>query len=181
MFARWLALLVLAGVVLVITPVAMLFVLPLASSTSTPVLPRWLAWFNTPDDPGPAQGMYEPQVRAVYDRFGWAAKTWYWLGVRNQMNGLFYALAPTAARGQPIWSSSPHYPQTKGPFLAGKWLATACINDRWYFEFAAVWPWSATKCGQFRMGWKLEPLIGSTGPVMFCLEFRPYITRDSVT
>ena len=181
MIVRWFGLFLLAMVVAVTTPFTMLFVLAFARANRNPILPAWLAWFNTPDDPGCDQGLYEPQVLAVYKAWGWAAKTWYWLGVRNQMNGLFAAIATQAPRSQTFWSSSPHYPQTKGPFLAGKWLGTALIDDRWYFEFAAVWAWSATKCGQFRIGWKLEPLMGQAGPVMFCLELRPYITRDSVT
>jgi hypothetical protein len=88
----WFALFLLNMTVLPTAPIAMLLALPFARRTGDSVLPGWLAWLNTPDDPGPMQGMYEPQVAAVRERFGWLVKTWYWLGIRNQCYGLFAAL-----------------------------------------------------------------------------------------
>jgi len=43
----------------------------------------------------PIKGKYEQQVKDVFDDWGWYIKTWYWLGVRNQMYTLFNWLAPT--------------------------------------------------------------------------------------
>lgn len=89
---RWLGLLLLSILALA-APIPLLLALPFARRQTSPILPRWLAWLNTPDDPGPSQGMYEPQVLAVYNRFGWYVKTWYWLGWRNQLYGLFASLS----------------------------------------------------------------------------------------
>jgi hypothetical protein len=90
---RWLALFALNLVVLVVAPIAVALLLPFAySGDRFNILRPWALWLNTPDDPGSDQGMYEPAVAQVAARFGWWAKTWYWLGWRNQCYGLFAAL-----------------------------------------------------------------------------------------
>jgi hypothetical protein len=53
----WFALFLLNLAVLPTAPIAMLLALPFARRTGESVLPGWLAWLNTPDDPGPMQGM----------------------------------------------------------------------------------------------------------------------------
>jgi hypothetical protein len=105
-FVPWQAI---AALSCVSAPMLMLLALPFARRTGETVLPGWLAWLNTPDDPGPMQGMYESQVKlvekdaediaaivdkvtSIQKRFGWYVKTWYWLGIRNQCYGLFAAL-----------------------------------------------------------------------------------------
>lgn len=53
------------------------FVVPFADKYSGR-LPRGFRWLETPDDPLPG-GQYEPQVRKVYDRFGFYVGSVYWL------------------------------------------------------------------------------------------------------
>lgn len=53
-------------------------------------LPWWAAWFETFDERLPG-GMYEPTVRAVYDRFGRYWCSVYWLN-RNAMFGMTKAI-----------------------------------------------------------------------------------------
>jgi hypothetical protein len=102
---RWISLLLLDLAMLVATPVLVLLALPFIREDYNNILPSWLQWLNTPDDRGADQGMYEPQVYAVYRHFGLAAKTWYWLGIRNQCNGLFSVLCPRYD-GSPIVTST---------------------------------------------------------------------------
>jgi hypothetical protein len=182
-FARWLGLFLLSLLATASAPFLVLFTLPFCREDFNNVLPSWLQWFNTPDDRGVDQGMYEHQVYLIYHRFGWVVKTWYWLGVRNQLNGLFAVLAPTTGPGKFSWftANAAPYPRTKSPFTPGRWLMTALIDGRGYFEFDWVWKWSATHCGIFRAGWKLEPLTHAPGPVMFLLQLKPWLTIDSTT
>lgn len=97
----------LAGILLIVisllAPVIMLLVLPfirwddkptLGSYGDNPVirgsLPRWLRWLETPDERLPG-GLYEPTVRAMYDKWGQWVTSWYWLGIRNTVMGLAVA------------------------------------------------------------------------------------------
>lgn len=54
-------------------------------------LPRWLAWFETPDERLPG-GLYEPTVEKVYVVWGKWVCTYYWLGLRNRAFGLARAI-----------------------------------------------------------------------------------------
>jgi hypothetical protein len=91
---RWILLLFLTIVVFLTTPFMVLMVVPFLQKSLENVLPKNLQFLNTYDDLGMNQGMYEPQVKWVYDYFGWYVKTWYWLGLRNQCYTLFNWLAP---------------------------------------------------------------------------------------
>jgi hypothetical protein len=50
-------------------------------------LPKWLSWFQTPDERFPG-GMYEPAVHAMLLSRGKIVTSWYWAGYRNQMMGM---------------------------------------------------------------------------------------------
>jgi hypothetical protein len=154
----------------------MLLALPFARKSGATTLPAALSWLNTPDDPSPAQGMYEPQVAWVSEHLGWYVKTWYWLGLRNQLNGLFSALAPISAVGDATTASGP-YPSTKSPFRAGTGFYTIRHNGNRYFEFKAVGQWSTVKCWQFGIGWKVNAILGLPGqPIMFLFQIKPLVT-----
>lgn len=153
-------------------------------AAAAPVLPRWLAWFNTPDDPGSTQGQYEPQVKGWLLKYGWRVKTYLWLGWRNQMLGLFRG--PLAARGTPTYRSSARpFPRSKGPYTPGVWWATARIGSRVYFELDACWGWPWTShCANPRMGWRVQDVMAKPGEQRLVFLFQPlrlWITRDSVT
>jgi len=119
----WVGQLLLTIAVAITTPITTLLILPLAKQNGYNIFPPWLQWFNTYDDTGENQGLYETQVYSWFtlpttfgqwllsvlpswfprpstpkisllQTIGWYLKTWYWLGIRNQMYGLFYTLAP---------------------------------------------------------------------------------------
>lgn len=54
-------------------------------------LPRWARWWETPDERLPG-GLYERTVERVWRRYGRYVCSVYWLGVRNRMYGLSFAL-----------------------------------------------------------------------------------------
>lgn len=72
------------------------------------VLPKWLYWFNTPDEDG--WPMYEPTVAKLYKKFGWRFTLWYNLGLRNQAQGLLWT------RGKEVeeWFRKEHKVHLKG-------------------------------------------------------------------
>lgn len=142
-------------------------------------MPLLLRFLETYDDLGPDQGMYEPKVKMIYDRFGWRAKQWYWLGIRNQCYTLFFWMAPVidyygvarythaGSRGDPHWNA----------FI--EQFGTV------HFEFGWSWRYSATKGGSFGFGWKIFSvdrfLTGDkTGTdkdrPLFYLQVKPYST-----
>ena len=168
----WPFLLVLDLAAFILAPILVTVTLPFWAwrRTVNPLMPPWLAWLNTPDDPTGAQGTYEPAVRAIEANFGWTVKTIYWLGVRNTFGGMWKALArPGPELGEwPVYG----FVQTKGPYRAGVWLGWSA--SAW--EFDAVWPWTSTKCGNIRLGWRVHDGSGT-----FLFQIRPWITRDSTT
>lgn len=52
------------------------------------VLPRWLNWFNSPDEDG--WPMYEPTVAKIYHSLGWRVALFYNLAFRNQAQGFLW-------------------------------------------------------------------------------------------
>ena len=66
-------------------------------------LPRWLRWFQTPDERFPG-GLYEPTVFDILTRRGKIYTSWYWAGIRNQLMGL------AAALGKPTTDYIPEQP-----------------------------------------------------------------------
>lgn len=78
-------------------------------------LPRWLAWFGTPDERLPG-GMYEPTVRGVYNRFGRYWCSVYWLVNRNAMHGLNAALF---GRPTTLDEVMDYEWRSVGPFMVG--------------------------------------------------------------
>ena len=58
-------------------------------------LPRWLSWLETPDERLPG-GLYEDTHRALYERWGKWVASYVWLGWRNRLHGLGYALGKPA-------------------------------------------------------------------------------------
>ena len=185
----WSALLILTVIVVLSSPITVGLLSPFFRKDPVNVLPSWLQWFNTPDDPGCNQGthlpgdptgtQYEQQVVDFGVRWGWRAKTWYWLGVRNQMYGLFKFLAPsTLSNGTYHFYGSSPYPRNN-PYTPGAWLGWRADGPIAYFEFTAVWGWTATKFGEFRIGWKLQTVMppNPLGPIMFLLQFKPWLTK----
>jgi hypothetical protein len=177
----WLFQLVLLIVVTVLTP----FIMAVAvwfQDRLTGRMPAPLRFLETYDDLGPSQGMYEPAVAAVYARWGWRAKQWYWLGVRNQCYTLFWWLAP-AIDQEPltsIFETGTH----GGP---GPWHYELRTHDgRIYFERGWTGKWSSTKKWTIGIGWKIFSVDRFFGPraavptvmdrPLFYLQIKPYST-----
>jgi hypothetical protein len=57
------------------------------NSTIRGDLPKWLRWFQTPDERFPG-GLYEPAVYDMLLRRGKTITSWYWAGWRNQLIGM---------------------------------------------------------------------------------------------
>ena len=134
---------------LFVCPVLVIACLPLADQNNEiNILPGWLQWLNTWDDPGCNQGEYEPQVVAAYCWGGWGFKTWYWLGIRNQAYGLFHALAPKVD----FYGGSA---TLSGPGLSSPGGSLFLVqNGRFYFDLA--WSFAiGAKLAKVRIGWKL--------------------------
>jgi len=135
------------------------FVVPFADKYSGR-LPWAFRWMETHDMPLPGD-MNEPQVRWVYERFGWYVSSVHWL-IRNRA----YRLAN-------VWRADPdktsHVTKeygTRDPGKAGKpawWLATIKDNKGWWFEFRAAVPlkWFYL---QLRAGWKIAAYLGGYWP-----------------
>lgn len=64
------------------------FVVPFLIIKKNPPL-----WATTPDDMTIPQGLYEPTVKKIYDKYGWFISTWYWLGFRNVGHGIGFKYA----------------------------------------------------------------------------------------
>ena len=141
---RFLFQLMLAIACLFVVPVLVLACFPfMRQYDKANVLPAWLQWLNTWDDPGCDQGEYEPQVVWVHVHFGWWVKTWYWLGIRNQAYGLFYALAPQ------FRFYTPDCVYTKNSY----WL-TVVQDGRTWFNYVRAFT-VGSKTVTVRFGWKL--------------------------
>jgi hypothetical protein len=121
-------------------------------------------WMETNDDPYLPAGLYEADIRRIYDRFGWQAAGYVWLGWRNRAYSV-------AARYQFRHGEGVEY-RTFGvgsmePFVAGQWLCLACRDGvPEAFEYSRTWDYRLirSKVGQYREGWKLRPLAEGDRP-----------------
>jgi hypothetical protein len=169
--ASWVGQLLLVVVGLFAFPVLAAVALPFASRSRTTSLPTWLSWLNTYDDPGPSQGMYEAQVKLVYDRFGWYVKTWYWLGWRNQGYTLFWLLAPVLDTTKPLVTVGNH---GQAPGWAYDWAGyweRGRVFSAFGRQWTVGWGWKLFSVKRF-FTTHLEP--GPLDRPLFYLQLRPY-------
>jgi len=68
------------------------------------VLPKWLSWFNTPDEDG--WPMHEETVANLYKKFGWRFVLWYNLGTRNQAQGLLWTRGKEVTKGDYLFNKT---------------------------------------------------------------------------
>jgi len=112
-------------------------------------LPGWLDWLSTPDERLPG-GMYEPQVRAVYERFGRYVCSWYWLGIRNRILTLS------------TW--------------VGKRVTDKHVVGLGFWEGDGIW-WYAKQLGPFKFvtGYQTYKVLDGTfwAAPTFTLKYRP--------
>jgi hypothetical protein len=158
----------LGAVLLLLWPLALLAVLLLARRG------RYPAWLVTPDDPfvtaPPAErplhfGHYEASVRAVYARLGRYWGDVYWLGIRNVLYGLRYALKPARFKGVQDYSVFGRSITVRGA------LTTYCV------EGYVLWQWRVAGiellAGWMVRGAALDPFTPRQ-PVN--MEFRPVLS-----
>lgn len=97
-------------------------------------LPKIFRFLETPDE-DLAGGMYEPTVDKIYKKCGWFICSWYWLGFRNQAQGLLWMagkqtthLAYKISKDKKAWNMLTVYDDYK----------PLCINFYWFkivFEY----------------------------------------------
>jgi hypothetical protein len=139
-------------------------------------------WLETQDDPLLPAGLYEAQVRWLYERLGWAPAAYYWLGLRNRAYSVahrfrfWHRVERTEYR---VFGDG-----SMQPFVPGEWLCVALVDgEPRAFEYSRTWDYTARgevhrrgpveealamlvsavglagkRGGQYRMGWKLRPL-----------------------
>lgn len=138
-----------------LVPIAVLFADP-----ETGRLPRGFRWLETFDDLGWEGGMYEPQVRAVHERWGRRAGLIYWLW-RNKAYTLHnYFRAQPNYGDMTLTQSGATTPPKWGPFY---WLGRVRSSTGSWFDLQA-----GIGLGIFyiyaRMGWKIRPLFSGDRP-----------------
>lgn len=74
-----------------------------------PTIPWWMI---TPDDRRPPFGKYEPTVKKVYEKYGRFWGDFYWLCIRNKLNGLRYAQKPQKYKETADYSQYPRSVKT---------------------------------------------------------------------
>ncbi|MDE1998020.1 MAG: hypothetical protein KGI52_03720 [Burkholderiales bacterium] len=99
-------------------------------------LPRWLRWFQTPDERWPG-GLYEDEVLAVLTRYGRYVCCIYWY-TRNSMHGLLPVFARAWQHTQPdppVDPPSPDYVQwQRGGWRGGygwRWKPQSVDRSTW--------------------------------------------------
>lgn len=147
---------------LLIAPIGTLLVLPFARWDATPSpdsngqgstvrgdLPTWARWFSTPDERLPG-GTYEPAVAAVLARYGRFLCSWYWLGVRNRLQGLDAAFS---RRLDGPWPLDP------GSYRSGVswWLRYPLFGNRLQFK-------AGDRAYRIRGEWRGVPCCTFTRP-----------------
>lgn len=70
------------------------------------------SWYDTPDEDD-FIGLYEPDVKENFDKYGWFYAAWDWFGVRNRGHG-FVSLWSKEAPG--------HWPEGPGEFENGEFF-----------------------------------------------------------
>lgn len=113
-------------------------------------LPWWARWLDTPDQMLPGD-LTLPTVQAIYQRFGRFMCSWYWLGWRNQAQGL------AAVFGMPVampWSPVPGYYEDRSTGLW--WLRKPIFGGRLQLKAG----WRTYRDG--RGGWAAVPCLTIT-------------------
>lgn len=157
MYLRWFGLMVID----VLTVILNIFAAPFVAlfGNEAGYLPRWLWWFQTPDNPLDGDEGWQtkhwqwrfklPALLRVYaGRLGWL-----W---RNSMYG--FAIDVLGAHtlgtdlmviyGDPLISNRP---------IRSGWCYRVLYRDDkpLYWQFYFVWQWSETRCVRINIGWKL--------------------------
>jgi hypothetical protein len=115
-------------------------------------LPRWAWWLETLDDRLP--GGSEPYVMRMFDKFGFFITSFYWLGLRNQL------------QAASVWFGIPVS------------AAEVLDSDKLFFAAEGVWR-VEFKLGQLlkvRVGWE----IVNYGPGKSLHTAMPYLTLKRV-
>lgn len=147
-----------------VASVAAYFLAPKAVAAADPLtgrLPPQYRWMETHDALGWGAGLYEPEIKAIYDTKGREAALVAWLQ-RNKAYALRWSLRATPNYETMILSESgPRVPPKWGFF---RWRGTVKDGANEWFESMP-----GIGLGWFhlylRMGWKLKPLFLGERPV----------------
>lgn len=126
-------------------------------------------WIETPDDKYLPAGLYEDDVRRLYERFGLLVAGWYWLGVRNRayevMRRHRYTWQP-GDRFVQVGAAHPGDAHARVPTTPGRWECfvyrrTEAGDQLVAFEVDEIRLWSGgRRFTQRKYGWKLRAVIG---------------------
>lgn len=111
-------------------------------------------WLETSDEPFLPAGLYEPDIKRVYDRFGWKIAAIWWLW-RNRAYG--HAMRE---RLQDVRQLR-YVPSGNGrmePFTPGEWFCEV-YNEAGIlvgFEYSYTWKSWFGRHGQYRAGWAIR-------------------------
>jgi len=131
----------------VFSPVLALFI------RSDGYLPGWLSWFQTQDNPAIGDAGFQTR------QMSWTTSRYLW--------GMFW-IARNPAYGYDSWAGfdvSPDMIYMTSKLAGLEWDNTATVFRTGtmlqtfgkYFEWSAVWRWSATRYGRVAFGWHLNP------------------------
>lgn len=133
-------------------------------------LPRWLWWFQTPDNPAWGDWQFQHEQMAwTQSRYLWTV-FWLW---RNPAYGFdFEVLGAQVPRG---FAYSCRGDERVGNAPLHEGMAIRRMNQYWQLYYVKAW--SPTKCLRINLGWKLwgelkagqvRPLVISINPWMKC-------------
>lgn len=168
MALRWLFLAV-AGMAFTLFAMLAAPVLPLFVGPDG-YLPRWLWWFQTPDNPAWGdKAFHENQMAWTQIRY---LRTVFWLW-RNPSYGFDFAVLGARVPEGFAYSCSGNERVSNSPLHEG--LVIRRMNQYWQLYYVKAW--NQTKCLRINLGWKLWgdltpgqvcPLVVSVNPWMMC-------------
>jgi hypothetical protein len=121
-------------------------------------LPRWLWWFQTPDNPLDGDGGWKTEHRRfkIEDK-PW--KRWYnrttWL-YRNSMYGFCIDVLGAKTLGTDTLVLTGNRAASDNPFHEGHFHYRLYRDEKLIaFQYHLIWAWSKTRCLRLNIGWKL--------------------------
>jgi len=121
-------------------------------------LPRWLWWFQTPDNPLDGDGGWQQKHRPYLIEDSKAKRWWNrtrWI-YRNSMYGFAIDVLGAKTKGTDVLVVKGNPQVSNRPLTNG--LVTRVLyrdNKPIYWQFYYVRAWSATRCIRINLGWKL--------------------------
>jgi len=180
---RWfiylLWLLVMMLIALVITPILPAFARPRMGPIDNnhgeavePRLPRWLAWFDTPDN----SLLGDASWKATHNGGYWSQVAWLY---RNSLYGFKWGPIAAPMTGERIIEGDPDINRNNGHF-GTLWIR---MNSAWQWLFFGYWQWKCVEpigktgyCWMLNFGWMLNDASQTKALFMLsprCVKIKP--------